>query len=253
MTLKDGGTAAAASAKGTLGTPEEIARGQRLAGKIALQFPQEGPPPDAPWSPSYPFSRTSSLRWPAKHAVGWAALDPSPVLLPGDLFLHYNARFGHPVPARVTCWASKMPAIVLTKPAYRLALGTEQHPLSTQGSEPACGALAGEPSGLQKSQRLAEKPPLLGRLREVGRVGFACCWAGCTSPPSLVHLLQGTWGQLGSSCEPQEGQLVQLLLEPPWPASSRKLVAWHFSEPGVASLGVSARERSRLEAAEMFI
>ena len=69
----------------------------------------------------------------------------------------------------------------------------------------------------------------------------------------MVHLLQGTWGQLGCSCEHQEEQLVQLLLEPPWPASSRRLTAWHFSEPGVTSLGVSARERRRLEAAEMFI
>ena len=84
----------------------------------------------------------------------------------------------------------------------------------------------------------------------MGRVGFACWWAGCSSPPSLVHLLQGTWGQLGCSCEHQEGQLVQLLLETPWPASSRKLAAWHFAEPGVTPLGVSAGERRRLEAAD---
>ena len=78
MTLKDGGAAAAASTKGTLGTPKEIAWGQRPARKIKHQLPQEGPPPDAPWSPSYPFFRASSLRWPAKHAVGPAALDPPP-------------------------------------------------------------------------------------------------------------------------------------------------------------------------------
>lgn len=111
---------------------------------------------------------------------------------------------------------------------------------------------------MQKSQRLAEKQPLPGRPREVGRVGLpgrGQITHLTPARPPLAHLLRGTggsWAAAGSTGgtagpgPPGSCHRSHPGLPPPrsW---------WRFSEPGVTSLGVSAQERRRLETAEMFI
>lgn len=114
------------------GCPSETTWGQRLPNGLRYYSPRRDPPPDAlarrpAPSPGASLSDARQAHESSRPSASpRAALGPSHVLLPDDLFLRHDARFGHPVPSGVKLWTFQMPA---TAPAetkvHGLALGTD--------------------------------------------------------------------------------------------------------------------------------